>query len=199
MHRVLEHLARVAQAPDTTVLLQGESGTGKGLLARLLHHQTPGRAAGPFVTLTCSGLPAQALERELFGHARRAIAGTQQDLPALVATGQFRRDLFHRLDVFQLTVPPLRERPGDILPLARDFLAELAGRLGRTLEGFTPEAEEALQDHDYPGNIRELKNAVERAAILETGRQVGLASLQLGRPEAIPRAECLGPSPWTLH
>jgi DNA-binding NtrC family response regulator len=246
MRRVLELVEKVAQSPATTVLLTGESGTGKQLIAELLHAGTPrGGKAAPFVELNCAAMPEALLESELFGHERgaftdakeakrglieladegtlfldevaelpaatqakllkvldsmtfrrvggtrdrrvnlRIVAATNRNLEADVQEGRFRLDLFHRLAVFRIDVPPLRERREDILPLARYFLQGLNRRLGRALSGFTPEALAALQRYEFPGNVRELKNIVERAVVLETGREVQIGSLLLGaRPRA---------------
>ena len=245
VQRVLDVAARVA-GTDATDLLRGESGTGKGVLARAIHRQS-GRAVRPFVTVSCPSLSAELLESDLFGHVKgaftgavrdadgkvaaaaggtlfldeigdlppalqpkllrflqdreyervgetmtrtgdvRIVAATNRDLEADVAAGRFREDLFYRLNVIELRLPPLRDRPADLLPLARHLLGFFAAQTGRRVIGFTPEATAALQAHRWPGNVRELRNAVERAAILATGPEVGTADL----PEAIGR----GPAP----
>ncbi|WP_145279383.1 sigma-54-dependent transcriptional regulator [Tautonia plasticadhaerens] len=234
MARVLELARRVAPT-DAAVLLRGESGTGKGVLARALH-SWGGRAGGPFVTVSCPSLGAELLESELFGHVKgaftgavrdtvgkvaaaeggtlfldevgdlpvalqpkllrflqgkryervgeaaerqadvRLIAATNRDLEAMVAAGTFREDLLYRLNVLEVALPPLRER-SDRLELADRMLAFFAGQTGRRLSGFTAEAREAIGRHPWPGNLRELRNAVERAAILAEGPEVGLADL----------------------
>ncbi len=226
--RAMEQVRRlIAQVADTdaTVLLLGESGTGKGLAAEEIHRLSR-RAQGPFLDLNCAGLAPQLLESELFGHeagaftdARRAkpgllevahggtvfldeigemppevqskllkaledrrfrrvggvrdihvdvrlVVATNRDLKARVAEGKFRRDLYYRLNVFSIELPPLRERRGDILELAHHFLGQLNRAMGTSVEGFTPTAEEALLAYAWPGNIRELRNVVERAVIL---------------------------------
>jgi NtrC-family two-component system response regulator AlgB len=228
-----------AAASDATVLLRGESGTGKGVLARAVHLRSP-RAAGPFVTVHCPSLSAELLESELFGHAKgaftgavrdtqgkvataeggtlfldevgdlpaplqpkllrllqdrafervgetqtrtsnaRVVAATSRDLHNEVATGRFREDLYYRLNVFEVELPPLRRRPEDILPLARHLLGFFARQAGKALTGFSPVAEAVLQRHAWPGNIRELRNAVERGVILASGPTVGVADLPAG-------------------
>jgi NtrC-family two-component system response regulator AlgB len=232
-----------AAASEAVILLRGESGTGKGVIARALHARSP-RAAGPFVTVHCPSLSAELLESDLFGHARgaftgaikdtagkvaaaeggtlfldevgdlplpiqpkllrllqekryervgetrtragdvRIIAATNRDLMAEVAVGRFREDLLYRLNVIEVTLPPLRQRPGDVLPLAEGLLTFFARQSGRPLEGFTPEARACLARYTWPGNLRELRNAVERGALLAAGPLVGLSDLpvQVGSP-----------------
>ncbi len=242
MRHVLDTARRVAPS-DATVLLRGESGTGKGVLARALHAWSA-RREGPFVVVSTPSLSDELFESELFGHVRgaftgaaranpgrvaqaeggtlfldeiadlplrlqpkllrfiqdhayervgdpethradvRLLAATNQDLEAAVADGRFREDLFYRLNVIELEVPPLRERPEDIGPLARQFLAFFAGKYHRHVEGFSGEAAAALRRHGWPGNVRELQNAVERAVILCAGAHVG--------PEHLPFAEKQG-------
>jgi NtrC-family two-component system response regulator AlgB len=235
MHALLETARRVARS-DVAVLLRGESGTGKSLLAREIHRQSE-RAGGPFVVVACPTLTEELLASELFGHARgaytgavhdrpgrveaaeggtlvldeigelppglqakllrflqdrefervgetrtrranvRVIAATNRDLDADVRAGRFREDLLYRLNVVELTLPPLRERPEDVLPLARDFLARFARDAKRTLE-LSPATEAALVGYPWPGNVRELRNTMERIAILWPA--------ELVEPEALP-------------
>jgi transcriptional regulator with GAF, ATPase, and Fis domain len=216
-----------AAATDATVLLLGESGTGKSLVARILHRLSA-RRSGPFVEINSGAIPPGLIESELFGHARgaftgaareraglfeearsgtvlldevgelplelqvkllavlehhrvrrvgenrdravdvRVIAATNADLAAAVRNGRFREDLFYRLNVISLTVPPLRQRREDILPLARRFLEELARETNRRMRGFSPATEEALLKHAWPGNVRELRNVVERSLLLKS-------------------------------
>ena len=234
VRRVME-LVRTVAPTDAVVLVRGENGTGKGVLARSLHAWGK-RPEGPFVTVSCPSLSADLLESELFGHARgaftgavrdvagkvaaaeggtlfldevgdlppplqpkllrflqerkyervgetktrtadaRIVAATNRDLEAAVASGAFREDLLYRLNVVELTLPPLRERV-DVAALADHLLAFFSTRAGRKFSGFTPEAGEALRGHAWPGNLRELRNAVERAAILAAGPEIGLADL----------------------
>ncbi|HWB81884.1 MAG TPA: sigma 54-interacting transcriptional regulator [Nannocystaceae bacterium] len=237
LHRALGHsaqwkkvLADAAQvaATDATVLVTGESGSGKEVVARYLHRGSP-RAQGPFVAINCAALPEQLLESELFGHERGAFTGALQsragkieqaaggvlfldeigemspavqakllrvlqerefqrvggektlraDIRVIAATnrdprqgmqaGTFREDLYYRLSVFELRLPPLRERTGDILVLAEAFLAELGRNVGRPAAGISEDARELLLAHPWPGNVRELRNAIERAVILCNG------------------------------
>jgi NtrC-family two-component system response regulator AlgB len=233
---------RVA-ATDATVLLRGESGTGKGVLARAIHAHSR-RAARPFVTVSCPSLSAELLESDLFGHVRgaftgavqdkegkvaaaeggtlfldevgdlplllqpkllrflqersyervgetrtrqgdvRLIAATNHDLESAVAAGRFREDLMYRLNVIEVRLPALRERRRDVLPLAEQLLGFFARQTGKAVTGFTAEAKDALERHTWPGNLRELRNVVERGVLLGTGGEVGLADLpaQLGQP-----------------
>jgi DNA-binding NtrC family response regulator len=218
-------------ARDFTVLLTGETGTGKELAARAVHAESP-RRGGPFVAVNCGALPAELVESELFGHAKGAFTGATSaktglfeeaqggtlfldevgDLPApmqvklnralqekevrrvgenasrkvdvrvVAATnrllleevnaGRFRQDLYYRLRVIELRVPPLRERREDILPLARLLLVEATERLGRRVLSFAPEAADQLLRYAWPGNVRELGNAIERAVALCEGTRV---------------------------
>src|SRR4051812_42739459 len=224
--RVMDVARRVAPS-DAAVLIRGQNGTGKGVLARALHGWSR-RAEGPFVTVSCPSLSAELLESDLFGHARgaftgavretagkvaaaeggtlfldeigdlpptlqpkllrflqekkyervgetrvraadvRLVAATNRDLEAAVAAGTFREDLLYRLNAVELTLPPLRSRI-DLLRLADHLLAFFARQTGRRLTGFTPAARDAMSRHAWPGNLRELRNAVERAAILAAG------------------------------
>jgi DNA-binding NtrC family response regulator len=226
-------ISDVARAPETTVLLTGESGTGKGVAARAIHALGP-RAAEPFVALDCVALPPTLAESELFGHEKgaftgadktkpgkleacgrgtvlldeigdmeaalqgkllrvleertfervgglksipmnaRVIAASHRDLGRLVEEKRFRLDLYHRLMVFPIHLPPLRERGDDVLSLAEHFVAEFAGRLGKRFGRLGAEVRDALSAYDFPGNVRELKNVVERAVILAPGRELTL-------------------------
>lgn len=224
MRRVLTELQQVA-ASDVTVLLLGETGTGKELLARALHERST-RASRPFVPVNCAALPEHLVESEMFGHERgsftgahvrkagrfelahrgtlfldeigdlplnaqakllrvlqdgevhrvgstqpvkldvRIVAATNQNLSARVSDRTFREDLFYRLSVFPIHVPPLRERPDDIPLLARHLGAECARRIGKRITGIAEDALTGLAAYPWPGNVRELQNVIERAVIL---------------------------------
>ncbi len=234
-------IARRVAATDAAVLIRGENGTGKGVLARAIHAWSR-RSDGPFVTVSCPSLGADLLESDLFGHVLgaftgavrdaagkvaaaeggtlfldeigdlpvrlqpkllrflqerkyervgeaktrsadvRLVAATNRDLEAAIASGAFREDLLYRLNVVELTLPPLRAR-ADRLELADRLLAFFARQTGRRLDGFTAEARTALARHAWPGNLRELRNTVERGAILAEGPEIGLADL----PERVAR------------
>ena len=229
--RVVELAQKVADA-STTLLITGESGTGKDHLARLVHELGPRRDA-PYLKIDCASLPQELVESELFGHERGAFTGaverklgrleladsgtivldevaaltpgihakllrvleersferlggtetlridarlialTNTDLHAAVAAGRFREDLFFRLNVLTLQVPPLRARPADILPLAEHLLARLSVVHGRTGVSLSEEARHALQAYSWPGNVRELKNAIERGLVFSKGSSLG--------------------------
>jgi NtrC-family two-component system response regulator AlgB len=227
MRQALELAFQVAPS-EATVLLRGESGTGKGVLARAMHERSP-RAGGPFVIVHCPSLSGELLESELFGHVRgaftgavqdtegkvaaaeggtlfldeigdlppavqpkllrllqdrcyervgetntrianvRIIAASNRDLAAEVTAGRFREDLYYRLNVIDIELPPLRRRLRDILPLAGHLLRFFARQTGKAVRALAPEAEAALLRHQWPGNVRELRNAIERGVILATG------------------------------
>jgi NtrC-family two-component system response regulator AlgB len=234
MRRLLE-LARKVAGSEAAILIRGENGTGKGVLARAVHAWSR-RAERPFVTVSCPSLSAELLESDLFGHVKgaftsavrdaegkvsaaeggtlfldeigdlplalqpkllrflqdrsyervgeaktrvadvRLLAATNHDLEQAVSAGLFREDLLYRLNVVELKLPPLRERT-DRLELADHLLTFFANQTGRPLAGFTPEAREAIGRFAWPGNLRELRNAMERAAILAAGPNIGLADL----------------------
>jgi two-component system, NtrC family, response regulator AlgB len=245
MRQALEMAFRAALS-EATILLRGESGTGKGVIARAIHARST-RAEAPFVTVHCPSLSAELLESELFGHVHgaftgairdtvgkvevaeggtvfldeigdlppplqpkllrlvqekqyervgdaqtrvcdvRILAATNRDLTAAVAAGKFREDLLYRLNVIDVTVPPLRARRHDVLPLAKRLLQFFERQSGKAVLGFTEEAQAALLRYPWPGNVRELRNTVERGVILSRGPLIGLADLptQLGsRPQA---------------
>ncbi len=235
MARAIALAADVAPT-DATVLLTGESGTGKGVLARAMHGWSA-RAAHPFATVNCPALSAELLRSELFGHVKgsftgatdtragkieyadggtllldevgeldldlqprllrflqdreyervgdpeprhadvRLIAATNRDLHRAVGEDAFRDDLYYRLNVIQIELVPLRERPEDVVPLAERFLHFFARRYGKPITGFAPEARVALTEQRWPGNVRELQNAVERAVILERRQEIGVGAL----------------------
>ncbi|MDR2166077.1 MAG: sigma-54 dependent transcriptional regulator [Zoogloeaceae bacterium] len=238
--------ARVAQT-DATVLLTGESGVGKEVVARFIHRNSA-RGNGPFVAINCAAIPESLLEATLFGYEKGAFTGAQtaqagkfeqaqdgtllldevtemslplqakllrvlqerevervggkkpialniriiatsnRDMMAAVQKGVFREDLYYRLNVFPILIPALRQRPRDIVPLARHFLTEKGGEIGRPGLSFLPEAEAALAGHDWPGNVRELENAVQRAMILAPGNVIGAECLGLrdGHASMVP-------------
>jgi DNA-binding NtrC family response regulator len=235
MLQVVDVARRVAKV-DSTVLITGESGSGKERVARLVHEEST-RAAGPFIAVNCGAITETLLESELFGHARGSFTGATQDRPGLfeaansgtllldevgevspgmqvkllralqereirrvgenksrrvdvrvvaatnrdlahgVAGGAFRQDLYYRLKVVELHVPPLRERRDDVLPLARVLLADAALRMKRKIAGLAPAAADQLLRYEWPGNVRELENAMERAVALARGSRVELEDL----------------------
>jgi DNA-binding NtrC family response regulator len=225
MQQVKTLLARVAESPASTVLLTGETGTGKDLAAKAVHHNSS-RASRSFVNITCSALPEQLLESELFGHERgaftdarqqkrglfetadggtifldeigemtaalqakllrfleektfkrvggltdvrvnvRVVAATNRNLEEEVKAGKFREDLFYRLQVMPIQLPPLRERRGDVVLLANFFIDRFNGEFRKRVRGLSAPAVEMLQSYAWPGNVRELRNAIERAMLL---------------------------------
>jgi DNA-binding NtrC family response regulator len=236
MQEVLDLIERVAPAGASTVLLQGETGTGKGLVARLVHRMSL-RSPGPFVEVTCSALAESLMESELFGHERgaftdaktlkrglvevadggtlfldeigelpiglqakllrfiedhtfrrvggtedlrvdvRVVAATNRKLDVEVAEGRFRSDLFYRLRVLPIELPPLRHRRSDIAPLVETLIVRFNGEFSKRVERLTPEALRVLEHHEWPGNVRELCNVVERAVLLTPGREIGVQDL----------------------
>jgi formate hydrogenlyase transcriptional activator len=230
--------ARIVAPTDSTVVIYGETGTGKELFAGMIHDLSR-RCDGPFIRMNCASIPEGLLESELFGHERgaftsaiaqrigrfeaanhgtlfldeigdippslqpkllrvlqereferlgsthtvrvdvRVIAATNRDLSELVAAQTFRMDLFYRLNVFPITLPPLRERREDIPRLVRHFVSNSAAAMQRAIRTIPDEAMQALMDHDWPGNVRELQNVIERAVILSEDGTL-----------RIPRLEC---------
>ncbi len=243
-----EQIERIAglESPEggaPTVLLLGETGTGKGLVARAIHYQSP-RAAGPFVEINCAAIPPTLLEAELFGYERgaytdartakpglfeaaeggtlfldeighmdpslqvkllkaledksvrrlgglrpktinvRIITATNRDLEAAIAEGAFRQDLYFRIKVLTLEIPPLRTRDADITLLARHFLDKFAKQYGRPRKELSPEAEAVLLAYPWPGNVRELAHVMERAVLLHGGPTVKVEDLGLSAAKA---------------
>jgi two-component system, NtrC family, response regulator AtoC len=236
IREVMELVARVAPAASTTVLITGETGTGKGVIAKALHQASP-RAAKSFVNVTCSALAESVMESELFGHEKgaftdarttkqglveladggtlfldeigelsggvqgkllrfieekrfrrvggtkdlgvdaRVVAATNRDLEVEVEEGRFRADLFYRLSVIPVRIPPLRERDGDVALLAKAFTASFAREFGKRIRRITPEALELLERHPWPGNVRELRNLLERCVLLADGPELTAAML----------------------
>ncbi len=238
MRRLIQFSRRVAASEVSTVLIRGESGSGKDVIARLLHQQSR-RASQPFLAINCAAIPETLLESELFGYEKgaftdahaqkkgilelasggsvfldeigdmplslqakmlrvledqvirrlggttdiqvdlRVITATHRDLTQSIHEGRFRLDLYYRLNVIQIQVPPLREHREDILPLANWFIESYNRKFNRTIKGVSPEGAHALITHDWPGNVRELRNAIERAMVLEEGAWIEGASLGL--------------------
>ena len=237
MLALCESVARIASS-NATVVIHGESGVGKELLAASLHYNST-RAQKPFVKVNCGAIPEGLLESEFFGHEKgaftgavarrtgrfehadggtlfldeigelplalqvkllrvlqdrefervggdktlrvdvRLVAATNRDLEAMVAAGTFRSDLFYRLNVVSLTVPPLRERVGDIAVLAAHFLRKFTAEHAREIDGFDDHALAIMQRYSWPGNVRELSNAVERAVVMSTGNTLFAEDLPL--------------------
>ncbi|HSZ82056.1 MAG TPA: sigma-54 dependent transcriptional regulator, partial [Polyangia bacterium] len=235
MRLVLDRVDQIADT-DASVLIRGETGTGKEVVARLVHGASQ-RRAGPFVAVNVSAIPEPLAESELFGHVRgaftgadkartgrfaaanggtlfldeigemprgvqvkllralqerevtpvggsealpvdvRVIAATHRDLEGMVAEGTFREDLFYRLDVVPIEIPPLRERRGDIPALAEHFRVEVNAREGRTVPGFALDVVQRLGAYDWPGNVRELENLVERLVVVANNRLVVMDDL----------------------
>jgi two-component system response regulator FlrC len=240
MIATVARIERVARS-DATILLTGESGVGKEVLARHTHAVSP-RRAGPFVAINCAAIPETLLESTLFGHEKgafsgaarqqlgkfevaaggtllldeigelplelqakllrvlqerviervggtrpvavdfRLVAATNRNLHTMVEEGRFREDLYFRLAVIPVAIPPLRDRPADVVPLARMFLARSRQALGNPNAFLTADAEEALRTHRWPGNVRELENAIQRALLLADAPDIGAAHLELSGP-----------------
>jgi DNA-binding NtrC family response regulator len=238
LQSVLAIVKKVAKS-NTTVLIRGETGTGKELIAGAIHHNSL-RASRNFVKVNCAALQENLLESELFGHEKgaftgadkqrvgrfeqadggtlfldeigdmsantqakilrvlqeheferlggtrtlrvdvRVIAATNRNLPLMVSSGQFREDLYYRLNVVSIDMPALRERKEDIQALAGFFLRRFAGELKKRVDGLSPDANKLLMRYNWPGNIRELENAIERAVLLTEGPQLSSGDLRLG-------------------
>ena len=234
----IAQLVAIADAIPPTLLINGETGTGKDVAARLLH-QSCAKSDRPFVHVDCASLPAELIESELFGHekgaftsaqgsriglieaaedgtlfldeigelplnlqtkllnvlerrmvrrvgstkerpvAARFIAATNRDLQQMVTKGRFRSDLFYRLNVLTITMPPLRERDGDALVLARHFAALTERRYGLEKHVFSPDALSAIKSYNWPGNVRELRHQISRAILLSRGNQISVQDLAL--------------------
>jgi two-component system response regulator AtoC len=254
MAELLHFVRRVAASEATTILLEGENGTGKDLIAKTLHYQSL-RQAEPFIAINCAAIPETLLESELFGYEKgaftdaraqkrgifeladkgtlfldeigeiplmlqakllrvleeqcfrrlgglkdikldlRVVAATNKNLREAVQEGAFRQDLYFRLNVIHITIPALRERPEDIMPLAAFFIDHYNNKFKRHIEGVTSEAEKLFLAHDWPGNVRELRNAVERAMILEEGPHITAASLPVSISQGGVRQATVPPPP----
>jgi len=242
LQKVLGIVRKVAKS-NTTILIHGETGTGKELVAGAIHHNSH-RAGRNFVKVNCAALQENLLESELFGHEKgaftgadkqrvgrfeqadggtmfldevgdmspstqakilrvlqeheferlggtrtlkvdvRLIAAANRSLPAMVAAGQFREDLYYRLNVVSVEMPPLRERKEDVEALAMHFVRKFSGELKKKIDGIAPDALKMLMRYHWPGNIRELQNALERAVLLTEDRVITAGDLRLGEPSA---------------
>jgi len=239
MREMLGLAHKVAESEVSSVLLQGESGTGKDLVAKAIHYHST-RADKPFVAINCAALPGTLIESELFGYEKgaftdakarkeglfeqaeggtlfldeigelelslqakllrvleegsfrrvgglkdlpldvRVIAASNRDLKTEGEAGRFRADLFYRLSVIQIDIPPLRERGEDVRVLAEHYISNFKRRLRKSIDSITPEALAAFRGYDWPGNVRELRNVIERAMILEDGDEITTKYLPRG-------------------
>lgn len=267
--KVFETAERIAKAPDTTVLILGESGTGKGMMAKMIHHLSP-RSSNPFIDINCSAIPEQLMESEIFGYEKgaftdaknrkiglleaadggsvfldeigdmsinlqgkllkvieekefrrlgsarsthvdiRVIAATSRDLQARIKEGLFREDLYYRLSVVPIVMPPLRERKDCIPAIAEHYLKLNAKKMNRKITGFDEETTRIMADYEWPGNVRELCNLVERSVILsqsdtikpvDIGLNTGSESVQNSPAESsveIPSGNGDGITPMSL-
>ncbi len=238
MLNILSMTKTIARSETSIILLQGDSGTGKDLLAQAIHHLSR-RSLGPYLAINCSAIPENLLESELFGYEKgaftdakqrkqglveiahkgtllldeistlslplqakllrfletqtfkrvgglkdievdiRVIAATNQDLDLISQSGEFRRDLFFRLNVCPIFIPPLRERVDDVLPLTQHFIQEYNIKFRKDIRGLNRKAEKIMLDYTWPGNVLELKNALERAMIFEEGGRIGTEYLPI--------------------
>ncbi len=242
---VMAFVQRVAESPDTPVLILGETGTGKELIASAIHYQSP-NFQGPFMAVNCAAIPTELTESELFGYEKGAFSGagqaktglieaaadgtlfldeigdlsgaaqakllrflesgefyrvggtqrrrirtrivsaTNKDLDHLIAEGRFRRDLYFRLGVVRVAVPALNARRGDILPLARHFMEIFNHKFGKSVSELSPDAVRALENHPWTGNVRELRNVIERAVLLATEECIEIKELDLAPASTCP-------------
>ena len=242
---VMAFVQRVAESPDTPVLILGETGTGKELIASAIHYQSP-NFQGPFMAVNCAAIPTELTESELFGYEKGAFSGagqaktglieaaadgtlfldeigdlsgaaqakllrflesgefyrvggtqrrrirtrivsaTNKDLDRLIAEGRFRRDLYFRLGVVRVAVPALNARRGDIMPLARHFMEIFNHKFGRSVRELSPDAVRALENHPWTGNVRELRNVIERAVLLATEECIEIKELDLAPASTCP-------------
>ncbi|HPR54216.1 MAG TPA: sigma-54 dependent transcriptional regulator [Deltaproteobacteria bacterium] len=242
IQEIMDFITRVARSPDTPILILGETGTGKELIARAIHYRSP-NFQGPFLTLNCAAIPRDLIESELFGYEKGAFSGagpsgkkglieeaadgtlfldevgdmgleaqakllrfledgefyrigstqkrhiqtrivsaTNKDLQDLTERGLFRNDLYFRLGVVTVHVPSLNERPEDILPLAQHFLVQFSTKFKKKITKISPEAQDALQGHHWVGNVRELKNLIERGVLIGKGPVLRPEDMGLAMP-----------------
>jgi len=248
---IMEIVKRVAESSDTSILIVGETGTGKELIAKAIHYRSP-HFKGQIVSVNCAAIPKELIESELFGYEKGAFSGadasgkmglvekaadgtlfldevgdlsmaaqakllrfleegeyyrvggtqkhrvrprivsaTNRDLPKMIEDGKFREDLYYRLAVVKIEIPSLNQRPDDILPIAQNFLLEFGQKFGKTFTYISPDAEVALQNYHWTGNVRELKNIVERAALMSDGpvlmaENLELKKIRLDEPDIKP-------------
>ena len=236
---IMEIVKRVAESSDTSILIVGETGTGKELVAKAIHYRSP-HFKGPIVSVNCAAIPKELIESELFGYEKGAFSGadasgkmglvekaadgtlfldevgdlskaaqakllrfleegeyyrvggtqkhrvrprivsaTNRDLPKMIEAGKFREDLYYRLAVVKIEIPSLNQRPDDIIPIAQNFLLEFGRKFGKTFTYISPDAEAALQNYHWTGNVRELKNIVERAVLMSDGPVLRAENLEL--------------------
>ena len=236
---IMEIVKRVAESTDTSILIVGETGTGKELIAKAIHYRSP-YFKGPIVSVNCAAIPKELIESELFGYEKGAFSGasasgkmglvekaadgtlfldevgdlsmaaqakllrfleegeyyrvggtqkhqvrprivsaTNRDLQKMIKSGKFREDLYYRLAVVKIEIPSLNQRPDDIIPIAQNFLVEFGRKLGKPFTGISPGAETALKAYHWEGNVRELKNIIERAVLMSDGPLLNMESLEL--------------------
>lgn len=239
---VMDLVGKVAESPDTPILIIGETGTGKELIASAVHYRSP-NFRGPFVTVNCAAIPKDLIESELFGYGKGAFSGarttgkkglieeaangtlfldevgdlsleaqakllrfleegefyrvgetkqfgvqtrvvsaTNKNVDEMMEKGLLRKDLYFRLGVIKIQVPSLNQRREDILPLTKHFLFQFSEKFGKTFTGISPQAEKALRSHQYVGNVRELRNLVERAVLTSIGPVLTPLDFGFGRP-----------------
>ncbi len=238
-HDVMEIVKKVSQSTDTSVLILGETGTGKELIAKAIHYRSP-NFQEPIVSVNCAAIPKELIESELFGYEKgaftgaeasgktgliekaaegtlfldevgdlspdaqakllrflesgeyyrvggtkqlwartRVVAATNQDLFRMIDDGRFRKDLYHRLAVVKIEVPSLNQRHDDILPIAMHYLFEFSQKFGKAFTGISPRAEAVLKEFNWTGNVRELKNVIERGVLLGDGPELSFQNLGL--------------------
>jgi DNA-binding NtrC family response regulator len=256
IREIMQIVGMVAQSADTPVLITGETGSGKELIAQTIHYKSP-NFKGPLVTVNCAAIPKELIESELFGYEKgafsgahaakaglveeaadgtlfldevgdlsaeaqakllrflesgeyfrvggtrklqvqtRVISATNRDLMAMGQEGAFRMDLYYRLAVLKIEVPSLNQRRGDILPIAKFFLERFTKKFGKSYTGLSPEAIDALEKFNWTGNVRELRNIIERAVLLGSGTLLNLSQLGLDANNTAPQTTCPPPSSQT--